>query len=767
MGESRMTEAFATSGSDNVPDLRADKKYAHTAPIPGAPWQPLEEHLENVAELAAEFAAAFGSEEWGRIAGSWHDIGKYSEAFQQYLRMAGDPDVHSADHLPRTDHSTAGARHAAQRFGRLGQLLSYVIAGHHAGLPDADGPGGSSLRGRLRKDVEPWHGAPSALTDLPEPELPPFLLDHLGNPTRKESGFGVALFTRMLFSVLVDADFLDTEAFMSPERTRQRARWPDDVIARMLRALDHYYESFPPPSTEVNRRRAEVADACGRAAERSPGLFTLTVPTGGGKTLASLLFALRHADRHGLRRVIYVAPFTSIIEQNAEVYREVLRPLVEEGLADPVVEHHSNFDPAKETDQSRRASENWDAPLVVTTAVQFYESLFANRSSRCRKLHNLVRAVIVLDEAQSLPVNYLAPCLRVLEALVRDYGSTIVLCTATQPAIRRSDALQVGIDLSDHAEIVPDPPALFSALKRVEVDYVGPLADEEVVRQVEGHEQVLCIVNTRKHARVLAQSLGRGDGHFHLSALMCPAHRAEILADIRRRLNDGERCRVVSTQLVEAGVDVDFPSVYRALAGLDSIAQAAGRCNRNGRAPRGVTTVFETEHVASERFISDQVGSARQMLELHDDLLAPEAVEHYFRVHYWEQKHRWDRQGVLDCFGLDNGGGDLPFLFQFRTAAESFRLIETAGLPVIIPWREEGRTLCQELRQARHGPNTHLLRRLQRYTVQIPERVWQAERARAFEMVDDQYAILALSDARYSDYFGLHLEADVGTAFVV
>jgi CRISPR-associated endonuclease/helicase Cas3 len=744
--------------------------YAHTAPEPGAAWQPLRQHLENVAELAAGFASAFDAADWARVAGMWHDVGKYSHAFQEYLRAAGGSDVHATDALERTDHSTAGAQHAFERFGPLGQLLAYVIAGHHAGLPDWDGPGLSTLRERLRKSIEDWDEAPTEMRELEQPSLPPILLRHFSSATespvaRRASAFGIALFTRMIFSALVDADFMDTEGFMDPDRSDGRPVWPDDHLESMLDALEGRIASFGPPVGKVNALRAEVADACRRAAAREPGLFTLTVPTGGGKTLASLLFALKHATSHGLRRVVYVAPFTSIIEQNASEFRKVMQPLVGAEFPDPVIEHHSNLDPERESDASRRATENYAAPLVVTTAVQFYESLFANRTSRCRKLHNLARSVIILDEAQSLPVDLLAPCLRALEALAGDYGASIVLCTATQPAVGRSESFPIGLALDADAEIVHDVPALFAALKRVKIEQAGHLPDEEVAERMRAHDQVLCIVNTRRHARALAELLGSDDGDFHLSALMCPAHRSEVLERIRNRLEAGEVCRVVSTQLIEAGVDVDFPIVYRALAGVDSIAQAAGRCNRHGRRPSGTTTVFETDHTSSERFIARQIGSARQILDLYDDLLSPEAINHYFRVHYWERNQEWDRQDVLDCFTLDRSG-TTPFVFAFRTAASAFRLIDSTGVPIIIPWSNEGEALVEEMRTAWSGPSRTLLRKLQRYTIQIPERVWISEQRSAFEVLHEQYPVLALPRARYSPRFGLDLEGDIGTELV-
>ena len=471
----------------------------------------------------------------------------------------------------------------------------------------------------------------------------------------------------------------------------------------------------------MNEQRAQVRRACLAAAEREPGLFSLTVPTGGGKTLSSLSFALRHAIRYGLGRVIYVAPFTTIIDQNADVFRRVMSPLVAEGLLDPVVEHHSNLDAGLETVTSRLAAENWDAPLIVTTSVQFFESLFANRTSRCRKLHRIARSVVILDEAQTLPVDLLAPSLRALRELGTHYGTSVVLCTATQPAIHRRDDFPIGLE--GVREIVDDPPQLYRALRRVRVNDLGPLTDAALGRELEQYDQVLCIVNTRTHARALFEAGTESGRRFHLSALMCPAHRAQKLAEIRTRLCDGASCQVISTQLIEAGVDLDFPAVYRSLSGLDSLAQAAGRCNRNGRLRIGEVFVFQSEHVRSERYFHETTNVAAQILPLYEDPLALEAIARYFELYYWQQSARWDAKHVLDQFHLTNDR-KLPFLFGFATVAGQYRLIEDGGRPVIIPWGEEGATLCEQLRETRGIPDRTLLRSLQRYTVQIPKRVW-------------------------------------------
>ncbi len=741
-----------------------ERFYAHT--LPGRPpeeWQPLEEHLENVAELAAEFARPFGAEEWARIAGLWHDLGKYSEAFQAYLREASGEDYHEAELRGRVDHTTAGAQHAVAAIEVMGHLLAYPIAGHHAGLLDAIADG-ACLEHRLTKQVEPWDRTPAAATPPPDLALPPFLGEALARRATdpEAAAFSFSFFVRMVFSCLVDADFLDTERFMEPERAARRPRWPENVLARMEAALDRFLEALPSDDSTVNRERRRVREACLRAAELEPGLFSLTVPTGGGKTLSSLAFALRHARRHGLRRVVYVIPFTSIIEQNAAVFREVFQPLVDGGRSDPVLEHHSALDAGRETVESRLAAENWDAPLVVTTSVQFYESLFASRTSRSRKLHNLAGAVIILDEAQKIPVDYLRPCLLALTELVTNYGASVVLCTATQPAVARRDGFPIGLD--GVREIVPDPPALYRALKRVEVRDLGQLDDEALADRLLEHDQVLCIVNTRRHARELSERLGP-DG-IHLSAAMCPEHRSAVLGAIHARLERGEPCRVISTQLVEAGVDLDFPVVFRSLAGLDSIAQAAGRCNRNGRLDMGTTYVFRSEHEVLEAFLRDTAGAASQILgggegePLYGDLLSLEAVEHYFRLYYWSQQERWDAKGILDALKLVGNNRTLPFQFGFRTIAERFKLIAETGQAVIVPWGDRGAELVERLRSSFPLPERDLLRRLQRYTVQVPQKMYFQQLGRTIEMVHDRYPVLISPKHHYDEQLGLVLDRE-------
>jgi CRISPR-associated endonuclease/helicase Cas3 len=711
-------------------------------------------HLNKVAWWTAKFASemfAPGSTEatsawgWGYLAGLWHDLGKFPEKWQAYLRAKSD--IHSDEVSGKVDHSTAGAQHAVKASPILGHLLGYLIAGHHSGLLDGLSNNACQASRLLKGDLPDCGGAPGEITSEAVPALPAFL---------QRDPFSLGLFTRMIFSSLVDADFLATEAFMNPVQAKTRNLAPENSLAAICRLIDARIDRFGAPSLgdEVNIQRRAVVDDCRATAAAAPGLFSLTVPTGGGKTLSSLSFALRHAIANGQRRVIYVAPFTSIIEQNAEVIRKILAPL-ETASFTPLIEHHSSLSPDQESTQSRLAAENWDAPVVITTAVQFYESLFAAKTSRCRKLHNIANSVVILDEAQSLPVDFLSPCLRVLQELADHYHTSVVLCTATQPAVHY-DADEFPIGLKDCREIIRDTGSLFAALKRVEVESLGDVSDAVLVERLASHPQVLCIVNRRKHAQQLFLLLGEGEGNYHLSALMCPEHRSRILAEVRERLCDGLPVRVISTQLIEAGVDVDFPVVYRALAGLDSIAQAAGRCNRNGKlALPGHTYVFRPEDQRGETYFRETAQVAHQLLDLHPDLLGQEAIRHYFDLYYYQQKSRWDSKGILGHFRLDGRNRAFPFNFSFATVADEFRLIEDWQVPVIVPYDEKARSLIEDLRKPFIPLNRKLFRALQRYTVQIPPRLRDAN-IRSFEVLrDGQFHVLVSTRLNYSNDFGL------------
>ncbi|HEY0202221.1 MAG TPA: DEAD/DEAH box helicase, partial [Burkholderiaceae bacterium] len=561
--------------------------------------------------------------------------------------------------------------------------------------------------------------------------------------------FQLAFLTRMLFSCLVDADFLDTERFYNTAQGgpdhRNGGKAPPSLSALRVQ-LDRYLGTFKADS-DVNRLRTDILRHVRSQAGHGPGLFSLTVPTGGGKTLASLAFALDHAIRHGLRRVIFVIPFSSIVEQNAAVFRKALGPLGEAA----VLEHHSAFveqppprdDPEKyqSAQKLQLAMENWDAPIVVTTAVQFFESLFAAKPSQCRKLHNIAGSVVILDEAQTMPLKLLRPCVAAIDELARNYRTSVVLCTATQPALE-APAFEGG--LTGVCELAPKPARLFQQLERVRVRHVGPLSDDALAAEMRTRDQVLCIVNNRRHARAIYQAIADLPGARHLTTLMCAKHRSEVLAEVRQLLNDGRSCRLVSTSLIEAGVDVDFPTVLRAEAGLDSIAQAAGRCNREGRRNlvASEVLVFTTENKdwAPPPELTQYAQAAREVLRQYaGDPLSPEAIGRYFALLYWQKGSQ--QLDVPDLIGLlrDSRPDSLPM----ETLATKFRMIDSVQLPVIVPYDEKAQGYLRDLEHAEGSVG--LARKLQPYLVQLPHQ--------GFDALYKVGAVIPVAPKKWGDQF--------------
>jgi CRISPR-associated endonuclease/helicase Cas3 len=711
-------------------------------------WQLLRDHLLATGELAYRLGEDAGVGHLARAAGMLHDIGKYSPAFQDRLRGA----------RRRVDHATAGAREVVQQFpGNLwAELISYCIAGHHSGLPDygdpTDLPDAPTLLARRDKKRLDGYGGYRAEIDLSTLDLAPVPL----KPAPAHAAFTVSFLTRMIYSTLVDADWLETETAMQ-SRLQPRGGYPS--LATLLERLNLYLRRFENAQGPVNVKRAETLRACVAQASREPGFFTLTVPTGGGKTLASMAFALQHAVRHGLKRIIYVIPFTSIIEQNAAVFKEALGE-------ENVLEHHSNFDWEQlrgrwvtnaddETNQLvaklRLAAENWDIPVVVTTNVQFFESLFAHKKSRARKVHHIAKSVIIFDEAQMLPREHMQPCMLAVWELVRNYGSTAVFCTATQPS------LEPFFEGEEMTELAPDPQALFDFYRRVRITPAGELPDEELAAQLNSHRQALCVVNTRRHAKGLFDLL-EAEGRHHLSSLMCPAHRQCVLRTIRQRLADGEICRVVSTQVIEAGVDVDFPVGYRAMAGLDSIIQTAGRVNRERRNASGEVVVFlpKTDLVKrTPAYIAQTSRAGAAILrDFAADPTGVEAIQAYF--------------GLLDTLQDPQRNSDVKHMlayldkrhFDFARAGEAFRLIDAPTVPVVVPYDDVAQDLLEELRYSQYPAG--LARRLQRYTVSIYQRECDALTAKgAIDTYHDLYSVL--NDMGYYDpETGLALLTDQG-----
>ena len=619
-----------------------------------------------VAENAAKFAGVFGGAGFAQIAGLLHDIGKASPEFQRYLAACED----QPDRRHHTvDHKGPGSLASLS----ICEELAFLIDGHHGGLRDRSG-----LRTHL-KDLRSRAQTIEALE----------LAHHLGLvPTDESIGaalypefvrdaFALEFFLRMAFSALVDADHLDTEQHFSPERADLRLGAPSlAVLTDRLRNAQEALSGLK--DDPVNRIRDEVYRACRRAAASSPGFFRLTVPTGGGKTRSALAFAIEHALAHKQRRVVVAVPYLTITDQTVDVYRSVL------GDDRAVLEHHSGAnnpdDPAgsqsPEALWRRLATQNWDAPVIVTTTVQLFESLFGRTPGACRKLHRLARSVIILDEVQTLPPALLIPILSALTELTDHYGTTVLLCTATQPALGRAPGFE---HLSNVREIAPNPPALFRAMERVTYEWPSleqPWAWECVAEEMRAAPQVLTIANTKRHALELLDALADADV-FHLSTLLCGAHRRDVLALIRRRLARGEPCRVVSTQVVEAGVDIDFPLVLRAVGPLDRIVQAAGRCNREGRLDRGRVIIFRPpdDSTPPGPYRTATQITERLLREGVPNLNDPEIFERYFALLFPVQD--------LDAKRIQ----PLRERLEFEQVGRAFRLIDDDTVPAIVPYR--------------------------------------------------------------------------------
>lgn len=743
---------------------KVDKsKVAHVKLKENGEWNEphlLDDHLRSVKKIAEEFAMDIGSD-WAALAGLWHDLGKYRKRFQDYIRLQSGYEQENAhiENGKRAPHSTAGAIHSTKLLPPgLGHIIAYLIAGHHAGLPDWDG-GKGSLKYRLADGMDEYMEA--LAENIPADILQGGCLEL---PEMGRSVETIALWMRMLFSCLVDADFLDTEIYMQPEKSDLRhinisiealqARFSDKMITLQKNSRE----------SDLNNIRNTILNECVTAAHLKPGLFSLTVPTGGGKTLSSLAFALEHAQVHKKKRIIYAIPFTSIIEQNADVFREFVGN-------DAVLEHHSSLDvePNKENSQSRLAAENWNSPLIVTTNVQLFESLFASRTSRCRKLHNLVNSVIVLDEAQQIPRDFHAPITQVMQQLSDQFGVTWLLCTATQPVLTESkntfgQTLLKG--LSDVREIISQPKELSQKLKRVEVTMPTKddpkLSWEEISDKIKLEDCVLTIVSTRRQARTLFELLPDDGDNLHLSAHMCAQHRTEVIGQIKQRLQnrnkgDTRPLRVVSTQLIEAGVDVDFPVVYRAIAGLDSIAQSAGRCNREGKLEKpGKVFVFKPEQPSPPGFLRQGEDITNELIAAGElaEPLAPESFEKYFTL----MNTKGDRD-KYDILGLLKAGQskDVPLAIQFRTAAEKFRLIDNVGVSIIVPFipeRMKQSPVDGWIRQLEADPsNRWVYKKIQRYTVSLPESL--AKKYQANGCIDVRAGLFVLLESYYHKCWGV------------
>lgn len=689
-----------------------------------------EEHQEGVAKLAHQFADSFGMAEWGRVLGLLHDKGKEKNAFQQHIRKESglEPNLHvDGDY----NHAYVGALVTKYLFPKEWFFIANPIMGHHRGLYD-DG----DFKERMKQELPQEIRIDDIKTDLKF-------------PTIKFEKWDLHHLERMLYSCLVDADYLDTESFMMPEQNRLRGS--KSGMAELYQKLQSYLEHLNATAadTEVNKIRRYVQQCCVENSSGGVDFYSLTVPTGGGKTLSSVLWALRHAAQNQLRRIIIAIPYTSIIVQTAHVLQSIFGE-------ENVLEHHSSVNNEEcgnreMTQRLQLATENWDYPIVVTTNVQLFESLFSNSPSHCRKLHNIAKSVLIFDEVQTLPLQFLRPIVDTFKTLKNVFGCSILFTTASQPTIegyiQGTNPSTKFEALPKIHEIIPTEAHLHEKLRRVHItNDEEPHTYDEVASMLSQHHRVLCIVNTRKDAKELYERLPQEGLTLHLSRMMCPAHVKKTIAKIKDALknNQYKTIRVIATQLIEAGVDIDFPIVYRQEAGLDSILQAAGRCNREGKLDISSTFVFslKKEHNLPSGFIN-QANNARLNMGNKHDWFAPETMSIYFHQLY-SRCNNFDDKGICDLLYKKE--------IQFEEAAHAFRLIDDATTSVYVGWKE-GKDLIEDLKT--YGMSYSLMKKLSQYGVNVRQKDLDTLKA-ANGLVEPLEGVFVLNDdSLYDDNVGL------------
>ncbi len=658
--------------------------------------QSLEDHLKGTALKAEVFAAVMGLGDAAWIMAVLHDIGKSSEAFQNHI---------TGKKPGRVDHSTAGGKllFEQKQWGPFSLSGALCVTGHHSGLLNlgtkVDDAGEATLMGRMKKKIPKID---DSFARVPDRKISPKnLLQHMD----PKNPMDFMLLTRMLFSCLVDADFLDTEAFMN-EGKIHRGGWPslEELAPRFWEELQK--RGFLSPKNSLNQKRFEILETCMHKGEGVPGLYSLTVPTGGGKTISSMAFAMKQAERHGKKRIIYVIPYLSIIEQTADIFKSFLGE-------NAVLESHSNvdYDDGDSADERKRAlaevrklsAENWDAPIIITTNEQFFESLYANRTSKCRKLHNIAESVIIFDEAQMLPVDFLQPCLTVIEELVKYYGCTAVLCSATQPELGKYMNRKP-------TEIMECIPEMYDFFRRVSCRVDGETDYAAVAEAMMAEKQALCIASTKKEAEQIFENLEDPEA-LYLSTALCPAHRRKLIREIRERLQSGAACRVVSTSIISVGVDIDFPVVYLEYTGLDSLIQGAGRCNREGKraVAESVAHIFWTEKGKASPFMrkEKQVTDVVRKAYTEEELTSPQAIRMYFEN--WYQSN----EGNLDYKEIQK----LSQTASFADIGRVFHLIADTTKSVFIPYDEEAKQIQALLYQGNRS--RELMRKAGQYIVSV------------------------------------------------
>ncbi|MBP3717246.1 MAG: CRISPR-associated helicase Cas3' [Paludibacteraceae bacterium] len=697
-------------------------------------------HSAGVAELSSKFASEFDMSEWGKVLGLLHDKGKEKFAFQQHIMKSSgyNPDVKVEGD---SSHAYVGGLIAKVLYPYQNPLLVNPLMGHHRGLYDY-----ADLNKELSKTIPTEVNANSVNIELALPK---------NAKTWQPKDFHHLM--RMLYSCLVDADFLDTENFMMHEQSRLRES--KSSLMELYPLLQDYLDNLKKnaKATAVNKIRQEIQDACIRESEGETGFYSLTVPTGGGKTLSSLLWAFKHAIKNGKKRIIIAIPYTSIIVQTASILRNIFGER-------NVLEHHSNVDPDKlkdggNKDKLKLATENWDAPIIVTTNVQLFESMFASHSSRCRKLHNICKSVLILDEVQTLPTDFLQPIVDSLDTYKRLFDVSVLFTTASQPVL---EGTHIGVNprvklegLENIKEIIPSNANLHDRLRRVKLVFKDeyPSTYDDIVDEIAQYDRVLCVVNTRRDAKEIFERLPNDGINIHLSRMMCPAHISKEIERIRTSLEDSTNkvVRVVSTQLIEAGVDIDFPVVFRQEAGLDSILQAAGRCNREGKQQMGTTYVFSLskEHSLPKGFIT-QTNNARKNMGKDYDWFSPKAMNDYF-LQLYSRVHSFDKQDMN--YYLNNNIEQL----LMETAAEKFKLIDDTTVPVIVNKSDEG--VCDLVQHLiKFGPSYSLMKKLSAFSVNISRRLLDDLKKEGIvdEILEGVYFVP--NSSQYSDSIGLLTE---------
>jgi len=693
-------------------------------------YQSLLDHLLGTAKIA-EACCYNIVNNWGYIVGLYHDVGKATKEFQDRL-------INEQGHV---DHSTIGAQYVYNLYKdhpEVGDLyaliLAGIIAGHHSGLLDYTSVDRPSLKKRLTKEISKID---NIIDEKPELKFPFKIKDN-------KDLYKIYIFTKMLYSALVDADSLETEAFMTQSRTKIRNR------SRKLSDLQEKFNGYIGRFTDtsgINYWRHKVLNDCLEMANNEPGLYSLTAPTGIGKTISSMAFAINHACKYSKDRIIYVVPYTTIIEQNARIFTKIFR-------RPNVVQHYNLYDVMNEKKLSSKsklylqlATENWDAPIIVTTNIQFFESFYHHKRSKLRKLHNITNSVVIFDEVQALPPDFLEPCAKVIEELCEQYSCTILLCTATQPVVNNKI---LGLSTT---EVVNKSEELFKELNRIKITNLGRIDKEELIDRVRQHKQVMCIVHTRKLANELYKQL-KGKHVYHLSTLMCPKHREEVFRKIRTALTRGWECKVITTQLIEAGVDIDFPVVYRIIDRLDSAMQAAGRCNRHNTLDYGEFILFSLG--SPPKTFSSAANISMNILDDEAEL-SIKTVHKFFSKYFWA-KSSLDRKNILrDIYS--------SYKFQFETVSSKMRLIPDTQKAVLVPYDHTAKAVINKLQFAiKHGFSLRkLFKILQQYTVNVYEKEYD-KLVENDKLVVGEIAIL--KDGIYKSDVGIDLYDNNNTYIV-